>query len=280
MIISDEIIKYNLSLLEEVKLEYPILEDYEKGLIKNESVSRIGLDDYVSFINYKKDIIKYGQQLFYTDKIYFEEVIEKVVELSYNKKVKKIFSNKSPEDFHKIYNDYKKYRRYSKNTNISYCEGLELAEPIIINYFIQNKIDINDNFLKRPNFFTTKYKKPKYYSRELKMTQNFIEDFILFAKEKDLDIRKCNINTLISEINNRLKPLMSIEDGLQVKYIGDNIPDLTFDKLYNVLGSRISYIGYLEVKIADDRGLINFQPYSIFEEVSRQRNDIFKELGI
>lgn len=279
MVITDDIIKYNLDLLEEVKIEYPILKDFENGLVQNSSVSRIGLDEFVSLISYKKEVLKNGQELFYADKIYYDEVIEKIVEFS-SSKVKKIFLKKSLEDFCKLYTDWKIYKRYSSSRNVFYCAGLELCEPIIVNYFIQNKIDVNDNFFKRSGFFFRKLQKPKYYSRELKMTQDFVEEFISFTKEKDLDIRKCNINTLINEVNDRLKPLMLIEEGLQVKYIGVDNERFTTDNTYQVQGSRISYLGYLEVKVTDDKGLSTFFPYSEFEEISRQRNDLFKELGI
>jgi hypothetical protein len=279
MIITDEIIKYNLELLEEVKIEYPILRDFENGLVHNNSVSRIGLDEFVSLISYKKEISKNGQEIFYTDKVYYEEVIEKVVELS-SFKVKKIFLKKSLDNFCKLYTDWKTHKRYSSSRNIFYCAGLELSEPIIVNYFIQNKIDVIGELFKRSEFFFRRLSKPKYYSRELKMTQDFVEEFITFTKEKDLDIRKCNINTLINEVNDRLKPLMLIEEGLQVKYIGMDNTRFTPDKTYIVNASRISYLGYLEVKITDDKGLSTFYPYSNFEEISRQRNDLFKELGI
>lgn len=280
MVITDDIIRYNLSLLDEVKLEYPILADFENGLVQNNSVSRVGLDDFVSLISYKKEIMKSGQELFYEDRIYYEEVIEKVAELSSSSKVKRIFLKKSIEDFHKVFKDWKTYKRYSRPINTLYCAGLELAEPIIINYFIQNKIDVNTEHFRRSSLFFRKLSKPKYYSRELKMTQDFVEEFIYFTKEKDLDIRKCNINTLINEMNERLKPLMSIEEGLQVRHIGIDNPKFTTDKIYQVENSRISYLGYLEVKVTDDKGLSTFYPYSEFEEISRQRNDIFKELGI
>ena len=279
-IITDDIIRYNLNLLDEVKQEYPILVDFENGIVQNNSVSRVGLDDFVRLISYKKEIMKSGQELLYKDKIYYEEVIEKVAELSLSSKVKRIFLKKGMEDFHKVFTDWKTYKRYSRSINTLYCEGLELAEPIIINYFIQNKISVNTDFFKRSSLFFRKLSKPKYYSRELKMTQDFVEEFISFTKEKDLDIRKCNINALINEMNERLKPLMLIETGLQVKYIGTDNPRFTTDKTYQVENSKISYLGYLEVKVTDDSGLSAFYPYSEFEEISRQRNDIFKELGI
>lgn len=280
MFITDEIIKYNLDLLEEIKIEYPILKDFENDLVKINSVSRIGLDEFVSLISYKKEVLKNGQELFYTDKIYYEEVLEKIISNTYSSKVKKVFEKKTEEDFFKIYKDWKTYRRYSTRKNVFYCSGLEIAEPIIINYFVQKKVDINNEYLKNSRFFFTRMSRPKYYSRELKMTQDFIEEFINFTREKDLDIRKCNINTLISEVNDRLKPLMFIEEGLQVKYIGTDGTRFTPDKIYQVQGSRISYLGYLEVKVTDDKGLSTFFPYSEFEEISRQRNDLFKELGI
>jgi len=113
----------------------------------------------------------------------------------------------------------------------------------------------------------------------LKMTQNFIDEFVNYTKEKDLDLRKCNIKSLISELNHRLKSMMNIESGLLVKCISER-KGLTLDKLYEVTDSRVNYNGYLEVKITDDDGVEAYVTYTIFEEVSRQRDDIFKELGL
>ena len=72
---------------------------------------------------------------------------------------------------------------------------------------------------------------------------------------------------------------MNIERGLLVKCISQK-KGFTLDRLYEVIDSRVNYNGYLEVKITDDSGVEAYVTYTLFEEVSRQRDDIFKELGI
>ena len=129
------------------------------------------------------------------------------------------------------------------------------------------------------NFYFKKLEKPKFYSRELKMTQQFIDLFIDYSKNQDFDLRKCNIKSLITELNSRLRPMMKIDTNLQVKCIRE-LKRFTVENTYQVLDSRINYYGFLEIKLQDDTGDINYVPYSNFEEISRQRSDIFKELGL
>lgn len=284
MILTYEIIKSNLELLEEVKKDYPILKDFEDGKVSRDSISNVGLDSFIEFITFIKQCKKSGdQKLIYSEPITFRELKLKVAELTYTDKVKNIFLKKNKEDFIKVFVDYKVNRRYTKTSNASYCSGLESGIPTIINFFIQNGIDVYDGYLRGGTFYLNKLKKPNLYSRELKMTQDFIDEFINYSKEKDLDLRKCNIKSLVNELSHRLKSMMKIESGLFVKCIKERKSDpgrLTLDKSYLVEDSRVGYNGYLEVKITDDLGVDTFLPYTLFEEVSRQRDDIFKELGL
>jgi hypothetical protein len=279
MILTYENIKYNLELLEDVKKEYPILQDFENGIVSRDSLSNVGLDNFVELINFKKQCSNTGdQKVIYDEKITFKELKQKVSDLSYGKS-KSIILRKKNDDFLKIFTDYKVNRRYTRTSNASYCSGLESGAPIIVNYFIQNSIDIYDGYLRGATFYLNKLTKPKLYSRELKMTQNFIDEFVNYTKEKDLDLRKCNIKSLVSELNHRLKSMMNVESGLLVKCISEK-KGFTIDKLYEVIDSRVNYNGYLEVKLIDDKQVESYVTYSVFEEVSRQRNDIFKELGL
>ena len=280
MILTYENIKYNLELLEEVKKEYPILQDFEDGKVSRDSLSNVGLDSFVEFITFIKQSKNTGnQKLIYDNTISFRELKLKVAELTHTDKVKNIFLKKNKEDFIKVFVDYKVNRRYTKGSNASYCSGLESGISTIVNFFIQNGIDVYDGYLRGGHYYLNKLKKPSLFSRELKMTQDFIDEFINYSKEKDLDLRKCNIKSLTSELNHRLRSMMKIESGLLVKCIKQR-KSFTLDKLYLVEESRVGYNGYLEVKVTDDLGVDSFIPYTLFEEVSRQRDDIFKELGL
>jgi len=280
MILTLDTLKYNLQLLQEVKQEFPILQDYEDGKVTRETLNGVGLDYYVNLISYIKNLPNVGnQKLIYDNKITYRDVKKMVSELSYDSKAKSIFLKKTHEDFIKVFNDFKTNRRYTKTNNQSYCGGLQTAEPIILNYFIQNNIEFSDVYFKSWMYFK-RLEKPKLYSRELKKTQDFIEMFIGFTKEQDFDLRKCNIKSLITELQHRLRPMMKIETGLFVKCITESNGVLTFDKQYLVEDSRINYYGFLEIKITDNKGISAYIPYSNFEEISRQRDDLFKELGL
>jgi len=279
MILNLDTLKYNLQLLQEVKQEFPILQDYEDGKVTRDTLNGVGLDQYVDLITYIKNLPNVGnQKLIYDTKITYRDVKKMVSELSYGRS-KSIFLKKTHEDFIKVFNDVKTNRRYTKSNNQSYCGGLQSAEPIILNYFIQNNIEFSDVYFKSWMYFK-KLQKPKLYSRELKMTQDFVEMFIGFTKDQDFDLRKCNIKSLITELQHRLRPMMKIESGLLVKCIKESDGFLTIDKQYLVDDSRVNYYGFVEIKITDDKGISSFIPYSNFEEISRQRDDLFKELGL
>ena len=279
MILNLDTLKYNLQLLQEVKEEFPILQDYEDGKVTRDTLNGVGLDQYVDLITYIKNLPNVGnQKLIYDTKITYRDIKKMVSELSYGK-AKSIFLKKTHEDFIKVFNDVKTNRRYTKSNNQSYCSGLQSAEPIILNYFIQNNIEFSDVYFKCWMYFK-KLQKPKLYSRELKMTQDFVEMFIGFTKDQDFDLRKCNIKSLITELQHRLRPMMKIESGLLVKCIKESDGFLTIDKQYLVDDSRVNYYGFVEIKITDDKGISSYIPYSNFEEISRQRDDLFKELGL
>jgi hypothetical protein len=278
MILNLDVLNYNLQILKEVKNDFPILQDYEDGKVSRDTLSNVGLDQYVDFIVYIKNLKKSGQNLIYDNKIKYREVKKMIADLSSGDKVKNIFLKKTQSDFIKIFNDYKVNRRYTRTRNQSYCSGLESAEPIILNFLLQNNIEFSESYFKSWMYFR-KLSKPNLYSRELRKTQEFINNFLDYTKEQDFDLRKCNIKSLITELQHRLRPLMKIENGLFVKCISP-CKNFTVDKHYLVEDSRINYYGFLEIRITDDKESSNYVPYSNFEEVSRQRDDLFKELGL
>lgn len=280
MILNLEILKCNLQLLQDVKLEFPILQDYEDNKVSRDTLNGVGLDPFVDLITYIKNLTGSNHQtLIFDSKITYRDIKKTVSSLCYGEKAKGIFLRKSQDDFIKIFKDYKTNRRYTKSNNQSYCSGLERAEPIILNYFIQNNIEFSEEYFKSKFYFKL-LEKPKLYSRELKMTQDFIEMFICFTKEQDFDLRKCNVKSLTTELQHRLKTMMKIETGLLVKCININGGFLTIDRQYLVEDSRVNWYGFLEIRITDDKKLSSYIPYSNFEEISRHRIDLFKELGL
>ena len=280
MKISLDIIKFNLNLLEEVKKEYPILKDYQDGNIRKESIQNTGLDSFIGLIDYIKSCDVKGLKLIYNDPISYKELKSKFLELNLNAKSKKIFSNKSKKDFDELWICNKLHQRYKRWGNVCYAPGLEATEPMIINYLFQNNIEVDSQYMFfHKDYWFFQYQKPKFYSRELKTTQSFIESFINYAKDANLDLRKCNVKSLTIELQHKLKQLASIEEGLRVKCVTETT-NFTIDNLYIVQSSHINHFGFVEVKLTDDRGETRFIPYSNFEEISRQRDDVLSQLGI
>jgi len=280
MKLSLENITHNLNLLEEVKKEYPILQDYQDGKIDRLTIQNVGLDNFVNLIDYVKSSKNKGLHLVYTETITYKQLKAKLVELNSSEKSKKIFSNKSKKDFESLWNNYNLHKRYRNGRNECYASGLESAESMIFNYLVQNNIEVDSQYMfSHTEYWFNKYQKPKYYSRELKMTQDFIESFLNYAKEANLDLRKCNVKSLTTELQYKLKKLTSIEEGLQVKCVSET-PEFTINNIYTVQRSHINYLGFVEVNLINDAGHTKNVPYSNFEEISRHRDELLIQLGI
>lgn len=275
-----DIAKHNFKLLQEVKLEYPILQDYEDGKIRRDTVYNVGLDNFVSLIDFLNVCKIKGLKPIYDDTIKYKQLKLKFIELNRVERSGKIFQNKTQNQFNEIWNNHNLHKRYKNGRNECFAPGLDDCEPMIFNYLVQNQVEVNSEYMFfHRNFWFEKLTKPKYYARELKMTQDFISSFIDYAKSDNLDLRKCNVKSLTSELHHKLKEMTVIESGLQVRCISETF-EFTVDKLYTVEDSRINYLGFLEIKLANDKKDFRYVPYSNFEEVSRQRDDILNLLGI
>lgn len=279
MKLSLECIEYNLQLLEEVKSEFPILEDFSKGNIRRETIQSIGLDSFINLIDFIKVTESRGMKLVYSNKITYKQLKDKIVENTFEPAAKSIFSKKSRKKFDSMWTDSKSFRKYNNPRNLSYCTGLQFAEPIIINYLVQNQIEIDGLHMIKKDFYSQKISKPRSFSRELRVTQDFIKLLLNYAQESNLDVRKCNIKSLTTELQFKLKELSFIEPGLTVKCISE-YGGFTKDSIYIVQESRVTHQGFLEIKLTNDKGITTFYPYSEFEEISRQRDDILSRLGI
>ena len=244
-----DIARHNYNLLQEVKLEYPILQDFEDGKIRRDTINNVGLDSFVNLIDFLNHCKNKGMKPIYDEPISYKEVKSKLIELNYNDRSRKIFSNKTKTQFNEIWNNYKLHKKYQNSRNNCFTPGLKEAEPIIINYLVQQEVEVNSEYMFfYRNFWFDKLSKPNYYSRELKMTQDFINNFIEYAKSANLDLRKCNVKSLTTELHHKLKEMTAIESGLQVKCIKETF-QFTVDKTYTVLESRINYLGFLEYLI-------------------------------
>lgn len=275
-----EIAQHNLKILNEVLEEYPILKDYQNDKIRKETLNMVGLDNFISLIDFIKFWSNKGIQPIYDTNIKYKEIKNKIVELTHIEKVKKIFQNKSQNQFNQVYKNYALNRRYKNSRNQCYAPVLNEIEPLIFCYLVQQNIEVDNEYIfYYRDFWFNKLTKPKLYARELRTTQEFIDSFLDYAKSSNLDLRKCNVKSLTTELHFKLKELARIEIGLQVKCI-EEINKFTPGKIYTVQESRINYQGFVEIKLEDDKRDDRYVAYSSFEEISRQREDILAQLGI
>lgn len=301
-------IKQNLTNLEIVCEKFPILESYRKGEVNSNKLSNLGLGDYISFIDFIKRLDQLGIKPYYSEKIKYKQLKDKLFALAPYDKSAKTFSRKSEEDFLLVMTNYKTCRRYTNTRNLSYFSGLFKGDILILNYLIQKLTEVEPdiNILKigssniyrqaisstvcesrfettfnfpNINYYTKVLPLPKFRNLEFEMVDTFINKF----KETlgDFDFRKCNWNLLQVKIIDELSSRFSVEKGLTVKAINDveirskNI--IEKDKMYKVINSHRGNDGFLLITV-DVNGSDYTLPYYNFEEVSRMRDDLLNQL--
>lgn len=280
MKLSLDIAKRNLQILEEVKKEITLLQEYEDGLVSRSTLDHVGLRDFLNLIDLKNAAKLRGIKLIYDEVITYKDLMTKFLELNHNQKSKRIFSRKTQNQFNDVWNDYKLLRRYKNGSNESYTPAIYDCEPLIFNYLVQNNIEVcGDYIFAHRELWSSVLTKPKFYSRELNMTKEFIELFMEFSQKSNIDLRKCNVKSLTNELNLKLSKLMFIEEGLQVKCVNPT-NGFTVDNLYFVQNSKVNYNGFLEILLESDNNQTFYVPYSNFEEVSRKRDDILRQIGL
>ena len=290
MKISLEILRYNLQLLEEVKTEFPILQDYEDGKLAWQTITNTGLTKFSDIIAHNKSNMEVGIETLYTRDISYSELRDKMVEYETNTYFKSIFKNKTRKKFDEMWLNPKLMERYRGTHRrrkrggymVNTSSSLTKINSMIINYLYQNQIEVHaDCFINFPDsgIFFEKLTKPKSHARELKMTQDFVDEFVKFAKRKKLDVRKCNVQVLTSEFNKQIRNMMVIENGSLVKCISE-MDGFEVGKSYVVEGTQVDYNGFLEIILTNENKSRKTIPYTNFEEVSRQREDQLSKLGI
>lgn len=280
MKLSLDIAKRNLQSLEELKEEITLLQDYEDGKVHRSTLDNVGLSGFLNLIDLKNQLKSRGMKLIYDETISYKELINKFIELNHVEKSSKIFSRKTETQFNEIWNNFKLLKRYKNGSNQCHAPAIYNCETLIYNYLVQNNIEVCGDYIFSNRFLWSEVlTKPKFYSRELNKTKDFIELFIEYSRQSNLDLRKCNVKSLTNELHLKLRDLMFIEEGLQVKCI---VPTngFTIDNLYFVKGSKVNYQGFLEILLESDNHQTFYVPYSNFEEVSRKRDDILSQIGL
>jgi hypothetical protein len=304
-----DFIKENIRIYNLAKQQIPIISQFESGEVSLNAMRYIGLDKFAEFYNFSKnkDLIR---------AISFKELKEVLVENTKNERFKTYLKNRTQKQFIKLLTeDGQTFDRLLNGRWISKpsyykARGRRSNERIdsfltefskLINFIISNDIDTfsSSDFLIYKSFHQQDLfqQSIKWYTdvlldidvlpkREIEVTTGLVNSLVDFIVDSNLDFRKLNSDFLIDSINNKIRILMDIPNGTQIKAmdslvngVSGAISRLTKDKFYTVESSTISN-GYLRVCILDDTGFRNYYDYKYFEDISIQRDLLLNQLGI
>lgn len=301
MKIKYETIEHNLEIYKNAKSIFPIIGQYESGDINRQAMVNVGLNDFASFYDFIENCSKLGYQPI-MDISKWRQLKPHIVEHTTSPKQKASINRKTEEKFKEIMNNqnsfdllingsWEKKPRMRKNGRLGYgrrkeerTEGIDTAIVPIINWAIKNEIEINDEFIyqdriNHPVQFYT-YKKLKFdQSRETEfnVTHQIFKNIEKNIEDVVDDIRKMNIDYLLSCINEKFKKVMTIPNGTTLKCKEDKYSGtkrlLTKDKTYTSTKSYISD-GHLKVLIKDDTEFLNHYNFNLFEDIVKKREDL------
>lgn len=290
MKITYDIIQENFRVFEEARLKFPIIQKYIDGEVTINALNSVGLHQFGRFHEY----IKHNKTLGF-DPIMKGMTWRKLKPILITntslERFKVYLRNRTQNDFIDILKKVDVYERLSKGRWIRKpsrrSSGRRSGEGIsaliscqipIINYIIQNEIEINENTITGLEWFlSTKLSLNNTQAREMEVTENLLTSFVGVVEESKVDFKKLNLDYISNFIGEKLKKLMFVEKGSVVKCIKDYTSCLTEGKSYIVDSSHVRN-GYLYLQVSDDRGFMNSYPFSYFEDMSYHRNSILDSL--
>lgn len=305
-----EFIKENIRIYNQAKELLPVISQYEEGTISPNSMRSLGLESFVQFYHFTKTQKDLGFDLI--SAISYKELKETLVKHTKVERFKTYFSRRTQPQFKKLISEDSEtfdrllngrwtskpnYRRRGRRNN-ERAEGLETCFVPLINYMISNDVSyctLEDSYVFK-NFKNQEryYYKVKWFTgvhldidklpkREIDLTYNLLNSFVDFITDSQIDFRKLNSDFIIENIGTKLRNLMNVPKGTSVKSLVEYKPslngELTKDKMYIVEDSSISN-GFTRISVINDRGYRGWYDYSLFEDVSIQRDLLLKQLGI
>ena len=308
MILSYDIIKRNLETYNKSVEQIPLVSNYVKGISSMNMMVQAGLSEFCSFVIYvvnsDYETIKNWS---------FRDLKELIVNNTKSERLKKLISNKTKPKFDKIFEDpiildrllngsWKTKPKMNMRGRMSYgtrnserCEGFTKCVIPIINYVIINGIDIN---LSEVNKYHGEFNNViKWFTNELTisnyehLTESSNKTNELFSRisqfidsQEDIDYRSVNINELNDMLFKKLKDLILVKKGTMLRSKNDLVSRitgsrlLTAGKLYECIDSVITTSGEIDVVIIDNNGNSRKVPYLGFDDISRRRDNILKDL--
>ena len=293
-----ENIEHNIQTYLEARELFPIIIDYENGLVNRTTLGRFGLSNFGDFYNFKKRQEQLGFSL--VDEISYRKLKPLIVNQTVTGRFKSYIKNRTQKQFIEILSDYNKFDRLL-NGRILYkgkrvtrrdskkLEGLKYCIIPILNYIISNKVEVDKWILTNSTITSdTRWYHQKLLEiknvpkKEMELTKDMINTFIDVIDESEVDYRKLNIDYITDTLISKLKNLMEIPNGTSIKskvnLIGRySTQALTKDKSYIVQGCHITQ-GKLRVMIKNDSDSLEYYDYSNFEDMALKREQLLNQL--
>jgi len=316
MKITYDVIKHNIEIYNIAKSSIPSINQYEDGEITHSAMRSLNLGLFADFSDFLKRNIRDECSPIIED-VSWKKLKSMLVEKTQHPRFRKYLSNRTQKSFIQLLNNAEDYDRLlngrwerrpkitrrgrisSGKRSDEYAEGLYKSVIPIVNFVIQNEIEVFDItksgcFEIRGFVFQEKYNHDlQWYTnqklnldniphREIEVTNKLILSFVKILDELKIDPRKLNLDAVKSTISNRLEKSMIIPTGTNVKCLQDVFDGVgrklfTKDVIYNVQGSYVSS-GSLMIYIKNDFGNSNYVKFLNFEDMSLHRDNLLSNL--
>lgn len=310
-----DLIKKNLATYEEAKEIFPIISEYEQAQVSFGTMNKLGLGDFASFGSFLTNCFSEGFNPVMKG-ITWRRLKPMLVEQTHNERFKKFLLNRTQRQFNEILNDGATFDRYlngrwitkpglSRTNRRTYgrrshehIEGFKHCIVPIVNYIIENNIDVYDSYDDRKEHYSYFKNQSiiessvRWYidkeldfsgvpKREIDVTRKLLNSLAQIVDDSKIDFRKLNSDYIISSISEKISKLMKVPEGTRLKCLNDvynyGQKSLTKDQYYEVRSTSISN-GYVTVLIYGDDNRSNWFQYSCFEDVQSHRDDLLNSL--
>ena len=293
-----ENIEHNIQTYLKARELFPVIIDYENGLVNRTTLGRFGLSSFADFYTFKKRKEEAGFSL--TEEINYRSLKSIILKHTITERFKTYIKNRTQKEFIKILSDSDKFDRLL-NGRILYkgrrttrrdrqkVEGLQYCIVPIMNYIISNQIEVdnwsltNQSITSDTRWYLSKVLEIKDVPKKvIELTKDMINTFIDVIDESEVDYRKLNIDYITDTLSTKLKNLMEIPNGTSIKSKVNltgrwSTQSLTKDKSYIVQGCHIS-AGKLRVMVKDDTDRLEYFDYSNFEDMALKREQLLNQL--
>lgn len=302
-----DLISANIEIYEDAKKAFPVISQYENGEVDRSAMISLGL---LNFANFADFLISLNANEFtpIMGGMNWRKLKSLLVKHTTNERFKAYISNRTEKQFQKLlieFDDFDRLlngrwvrkpnpdsrRRSGRNgrRDTNRMEGLQTCAVPIINYIIQNDIELHNNHVWQDRlsqtmvwFNTNKLNRSEIPAGEVEVTSKLLELFVNMVDENKIDFRKLNLDYISNAINKKLAKLMVVQAGTRLKCLFDVVGNfgarvLTKDTYYDVIDHRM-ISGTLMVYVRDDRGVSQFYAYRNFEDVVMRRDDLLSSL--